>query len=361
MLRCRAAGLRGQAGRPRRPDFGQPQGVDDRQSSASWGSGRPMFPGAPTRCRRRPATSSATADCAIVLAENVEQVKKILGKKSGASAPEDDRRPGRRVQSRRRRRAVGGRGAARPTGRSWNGEGKARRRTRSVPAGDGEGKARGPCHDHLHLRNNGGAKGRDADALRTSCTTSGPSPTPSMSVRPTSSSPCCRSGTPSNASSTTSCSSQGADPGVLEADGPDHARRHGRGKAHGHGLGPADLGRGAAPRSTATSTKRAGSRRPCSVSLSQSGKAHATATALVRGLYPQFTRRSLVVDFLMGILPFILLYPLRARWGTCSCSARSRRASAGASDSPFPAAARCLRTWTSSSRPPACSSWKATA
>jgi long-chain acyl-CoA synthetase len=42
------------------------------------------------------------------------------------------------------------------------------------------------------------------------------------------------------------------------------------------------------------------------------GQAHATATALVRGLYPQFARRSLIVDFLLGILPFLLLYPLRA-------------------------------------------------
>jgi long-chain acyl-CoA synthetase len=42
------------------------------------------------------------------------------------------------------------------------------------------------------------------------------------------------------------------------------------------------------------------------------GGAHATASALVRGLYPQFRRRSLVIDFILGILPFILLYPLRA-------------------------------------------------
>ncbi len=42
------------------------------------------------------------------------------------------------------------------------------------------------------------------------------------------------------------------------------------------------------------------------------GKAHATATALVRGLYPQFTRRYRVLDFIMGILPFVLLYPVRA-------------------------------------------------
>jgi len=42
------------------------------------------------------------------------------------------------------------------------------------------------------------------------------------------------------------------------------------------------------------------------------GQAHATASALVRGLYPQFTRRSLVLDFILGILPFLLLYPFRA-------------------------------------------------
>lgn len=42
------------------------------------------------------------------------------------------------------------------------------------------------------------------------------------------------------------------------------------------------------------------------------GKMHATCTALVRGLYPQFTRRFLFVDFLLGILPFLLLYPLKA-------------------------------------------------
>ena len=41
------------------------------------------------------------------------------------------------------------------------------------------------------------------------------------------------------------------------------------------------------------------------------GKAHATAAALVRGLYPQFTRRFRVTDFLMGILPFILLLPFK--------------------------------------------------
>jgi long-chain acyl-CoA synthetase len=42
------------------------------------------------------------------------------------------------------------------------------------------------------------------------------------------------------------------------------------------------------------------------------GKAHATAATLVKGLYPQFTRRYRIVDFLLGILPFILLFPLRA-------------------------------------------------
>jgi long-chain acyl-CoA synthetase len=42
------------------------------------------------------------------------------------------------------------------------------------------------------------------------------------------------------------------------------------------------------------------------------GKAHATCAALVRGLYPQFTRRLRVTDFIMGIIPFLLLYPLKA-------------------------------------------------
>ncbi|MGD0726035.1 MAG: long-chain fatty acid--CoA ligase [Spirochaetia bacterium] len=42
------------------------------------------------------------------------------------------------------------------------------------------------------------------------------------------------------------------------------------------------------------------------------GKAHATATTLVKGLYPQFTRRYRILDFLLGILPFILLFPLKA-------------------------------------------------
>ena len=42
------------------------------------------------------------------------------------------------------------------------------------------------------------------------------------------------------------------------------------------------------------------------------GQAHAAASALVRGLYPQFARRSRVIDFILGILPFLLLYPIRA-------------------------------------------------
>jgi long-chain acyl-CoA synthetase len=42
------------------------------------------------------------------------------------------------------------------------------------------------------------------------------------------------------------------------------------------------------------------------------GKAHATSSALVRGLFPKFTRRYRVTDFLMGIIPFILLLPLKA-------------------------------------------------
>ncbi|HVP17508.1 MAG TPA: long-chain fatty acid--CoA ligase [Spirochaetia bacterium] len=42
------------------------------------------------------------------------------------------------------------------------------------------------------------------------------------------------------------------------------------------------------------------------------GKAHATASALVSGRYPQFTRRSTVLDFIVGILPFVLLFPLKA-------------------------------------------------
>jgi len=39
--------------------------------------------------------------------------------------------------------------------------------------------------------------------------------------------------------------------------------------------------------------------------------AHAVAAVLVRGLYPQFRRRSLVIDFLLGIVPFLALYPLK--------------------------------------------------
>jgi long-chain acyl-CoA synthetase len=42
------------------------------------------------------------------------------------------------------------------------------------------------------------------------------------------------------------------------------------------------------------------------------GQVHATMRALVRGLYPQFTRRLRVVDFIMAIIPFLLLSPLRA-------------------------------------------------
>ncbi len=42
------------------------------------------------------------------------------------------------------------------------------------------------------------------------------------------------------------------------------------------------------------------------------GKAHTTASALVNGLLPHWTRRFRVLDFLVGILPFLLLYPLRA-------------------------------------------------
>jgi long-chain acyl-CoA synthetase len=42
------------------------------------------------------------------------------------------------------------------------------------------------------------------------------------------------------------------------------------------------------------------------------GQAHSTASSLVHGLYPQFAKRSLVLDFLMGIFPFLLLYPFRA-------------------------------------------------
>jgi long-chain acyl-CoA synthetase len=42
------------------------------------------------------------------------------------------------------------------------------------------------------------------------------------------------------------------------------------------------------------------------------GQAHATVRALVRGLYPQFTRRSRIIDFIIAIIPFLLLSPLRA-------------------------------------------------
>lgn len=42
------------------------------------------------------------------------------------------------------------------------------------------------------------------------------------------------------------------------------------------------------------------------------GKAHSSASDLVRGLVPQFKRRFRIIDFLMGIIPFILLYPFRA-------------------------------------------------
>jgi long-chain acyl-CoA synthetase len=42
------------------------------------------------------------------------------------------------------------------------------------------------------------------------------------------------------------------------------------------------------------------------------GMAYMTAAALVKGLFPQFTRRFRVTDFLLGIIPFLLLWPLRA-------------------------------------------------
>lgn len=45
------------------------------------------------------------------------------------------------------------------------------------------------------------------------------------------------------------------------------------------------------------------------------GKAHAFASALVSGRYPQFTRRSLVLDFVLGVLPFVALWPLKALGG----------------------------------------------
>jgi long-chain acyl-CoA synthetase len=42
------------------------------------------------------------------------------------------------------------------------------------------------------------------------------------------------------------------------------------------------------------------------------GQAHQACANLVRGLVPEFTRRVRVLDFLAGIVPFILLWPLRA-------------------------------------------------
>ena len=42
------------------------------------------------------------------------------------------------------------------------------------------------------------------------------------------------------------------------------------------------------------------------------GKAHARLTYLVRGLLPEFKKRSKFFDFIVGIIPFLLLYPLRA-------------------------------------------------
>jgi long-chain acyl-CoA synthetase len=42
------------------------------------------------------------------------------------------------------------------------------------------------------------------------------------------------------------------------------------------------------------------------------GTARATASALVSGRYPQFTRRFFALDFLLGILPFLLLAPFTA-------------------------------------------------
>jgi len=42
------------------------------------------------------------------------------------------------------------------------------------------------------------------------------------------------------------------------------------------------------------------------------GQVHSTFAALVKGLYPQFTRRVRIFDFLIGIIPFLLLYPVRA-------------------------------------------------
>jgi long-chain acyl-CoA synthetase len=42
------------------------------------------------------------------------------------------------------------------------------------------------------------------------------------------------------------------------------------------------------------------------------GMAYMTAAALVKGLFPQLTRRFRVTDFLLGIIPFLLLWPLKA-------------------------------------------------
>ena len=42
------------------------------------------------------------------------------------------------------------------------------------------------------------------------------------------------------------------------------------------------------------------------------GETHSTFAALVKGLFPEFTRRFRVIDILVGILPFLLLYPIRA-------------------------------------------------
>ena len=42
------------------------------------------------------------------------------------------------------------------------------------------------------------------------------------------------------------------------------------------------------------------------------GKARSTCAALVKGLYPQFVRRFRPVDFLIGIIPFLLLTPINA-------------------------------------------------
>ena len=89
-------------------------------------------------------------------------------------------------------------------------------------------------------------------------------------------------------------------------------------------------------------------------------QAHVSATALVRGLYPQFTRRSLVLDFIMGILPWLLLWPLRAL-GNLLVFSKIKARLGGRFALPFPAAAPFPRTWTGSSRRPACSSSKATA